>query len=312
MAAISASAQIDTLGGQSEATANRNQYYQIGPGDVIDVVVSQNAMLSRTGIRVNNQGLVQLPMLDEEVAAACRTERELAEQIKEKYKKYLLNPYVIVAVQQFNSTPAAMIGAVKSPGRFQMQRPVKMLELLTLVNGPSEKAGNNIEIIRNRSLPYCDGSNLVVAEGVDDELISINLADTMKGVEGSNPYVQAGDIIRVGEADQTRAYITGSVKSSTVINLNEPVTLTQAIAMAGGLASGAQSEKILIRRQIEGSVNRTELFVNLKEINQRKKDDILLRPNDLIEVAGPGKISSFLQTLIPSLTQLPIRVIPIP
>jgi len=204
----------------------------------------------------------------------------------------------------------AMIGAVNAPGRFQLQRPVKMLELLTFVNGPSQKAGTTVELIRNKSLPYCDGSKLIQAEGADDELITINLSDTFKGVDEANPFVRSGDIIRVSEADQLRAYIMGNVKTATVINLTEPVTLTQAIAMAGGLAEGAQSEKISIRRQLNGSVNRTQMIVNLKEINQQKKDDVLLRPNDIIEVAGPSKFSSFLKSLLPSIAQFPLRVIP--
>jgi len=284
--------------------------YKIGPGDLIDVIVSHNPTLTRTGIRVNNQGKIQLPMIDEEVPAACRTEGELAEQIRERYRKYLLNPSVIVAVQQFNSSPVAILGAVVTPGRFQLQRPVRVLELLTLVNGATEKAGSSIELIRNRSLPYCDGPLLIASAEGGDELISINLADTLKGVEEANPYVRAGDIIMVREADQPRAYITGSVKTPSIVELKEPISLTQAIAMAGGLASGAKSDKILIRRQVAGSVNRAEVLVNLKEINQGKKDDVVLRANDIIEVPGPGKLATFFRTFVPTITQIPLTVIP--
>ena len=80
---------------------SQNPNYRIGPSDVIDVIVSQSAQLTRTGVRVNNQGMIQLPMLDEDIQAGCRTERDLAEQIKEKYKKFVINPYVTVAVHEF-------------------------------------------------------------------------------------------------------------------------------------------------------------------------------------------------------------------
>lgn len=294
-----------------ESSPTRSQNYRIGPGDVIDIVVGQSPTLSRIGVRVNNEGRIQLPMIEEDVLVACSTERELSDMIREKYKKFVINPDVIVAVKEVNSNPVAVIGAVAAPGRFQLQRPVKILELLTLVNGTSEKAGGNIEIIRNRSQPYCDGPELIAAKDVGDELISINLADTLKGIEEANPYARAGDIIRVGESDQpARAYVMGSVKTPTAVDLSEPVTLTQAIAMSGGFASGAQSDKIVIRRTIEGSLNRAEMIVNLREINQRKRDDVLLRANDIIEVAGPGKLSAFFRTFIPSLTQIPFRVIP--
>ncbi len=308
--AVTVFGQVVPSNAENGFNSNRTQNYTMGPGDVVDVVVSQNATLTRTGIRINNEGRIQLPMIEEDVVAACSTERELSEVVKEKYKKFLLNPYVIVAVKEFNSNPVAVIGAVSTPGRFQLQRPTKLLELLTLVNGANDKAGNNIELIRSTSLPYCEGSKFVVGNDTGDQLISINLSDTLKGVDEANPFVRAGDIIRVGEYDQVRAYVTGSVRNPSAIDLTEPTTLTQAIAMAGGLASGAQSEKIVIRRQIAGSVNRSELVANLKDIKLGKRDDVLLRPNDLVEVAGPGKVSSFFRTFLPVVTQLPLRVIP--
>ncbi len=310
MLAVPGLGQVTVPTGAPDVDSNSSQDFRIGPGDVIDVIVSQNTALTRTGIRVNNKGRIQLPMIDEEVFAACRTERDLSEQIKERYKKYLLNPHVIVAIKEFNSSPVAVIGAVTAPGRFQLRRPTRVLELFSLVNGVSDKAGSNINLIRNRSLPYCDGPELIVSEGVGDELISINLSDTLRGVEEANPYVRAGDILMVSEATLARAYVMGSVKNPSIISLSEPVTLTQAIAMSGGFASGAQSDKVVIRRQIEGSANRSEMIVSVKEVNQRKMDDVLLRPNDIVEVAGPGKFSTFLRTLVPQLTQLPLRVIP--
>src|SRR4051812_100384 len=66
-------------GAQSAASSGNTQNYRIGPGDVIDVIVSQSAALSRTGIRVNNEGLITLPMLDNDIHAGCKTERELAD-----------------------------------------------------------------------------------------------------------------------------------------------------------------------------------------------------------------------------------------
>ena len=298
----------------AQESASQNSNYRIGPGDVIDVNVSQSSQLTRTGVRVNNQGMIQLPMLDHDIQAGCRTERELAEEIKEKYKKFVINPYVIVAVQQFNSNPVAVIGAVNTPGRFQLQRPIRLVELLTFVNGPAERAGTSIEILRNRSMPFCDGPQLILTGAVGDELITLNLSDAFKGTEGANPYVRAGDIIRIADAEIKTAYVVGNVRNSAAISLKEPVTLTQAIAMAGGLAPEARSEKIVIRRQISGSVNRTEIAANLKEINLRKASDILLQSNDIVEVPGPKPniFKDILKTVVPTIGTLPMRVIPIP
>ena len=300
--------------GQTPTETAANENYKIGPGDVIDVVVSKNEMLSRTGLRVSNLGTVQLAMMDIDLPAACLTERQLADAIKEKYRKYLVDPYVNVSVREFNSNAVAVIGAVNSPGRFQLQRTIRLIELLTFVNGISPNAGRTAEIIRGARRPYCEDAQLITPTDGDEDLISVTLADAFKGGDQANPIIVAGDIVRIVPADQLNAYIQGNVKSSLTINLKDPVTLTQAIAMAGGPASGAEMEKVKIRRQIPGSVNRNEMIANVKAINQGKIDDILLQPNDIIEVPGPTGAKKIFQnivrTIVPTVTQLPIRVIP--
>jgi len=299
---------------QQSSDLNVNVNYKIGPGDLIDVTVSKNAELSRSGLRVNNQGTIQLPMMDTDLPAACLTERQLADTIKEKYRKYLVDPYVNVGVREFNASPVAVIGAVNAPGRFQLQRQYRLVELLALVNGPSASAGTSAEILRYGNLAYCDGTKLVIPTEPREELISIALDDAFKGGDTANPVIIAGDIVRVSTADQTNAYIQGLVKSSITIPLNkEPVTLTQAIAMAGGVTDGAQLDKVLIRRPIPGSVNRSDLVANVKEIRLGKRDDILLQPNDIVEVpgaTGAKKIfSDIFKKILPSVAQLPLRVI---
>ena len=295
----------------SQPTANEN--YRIGPGDTLDVVVSKNDTLSRNGLRVSNRGSIQLPMLDNDVTAACLTERELADSIREKYRKYLVSPYVSVTVREFNSNPVAVIGAVNAPGRFQLQRPVRIAELMTFVNGPSANAGRTIEIMRDSSRPYCEESKLVIPEAGGEQFISLTLADTFSGVENGNPVVRAGDIIRVPEAGQMNAFVQGYVNAGAIVNLKDPVSLTQAIAIAGGFSSGAQIDKIRISRQIEGSINREDFVVNFKEIRQGLRDDVLLQTNDIVLVPGPSGVKAVLQeiyrSIIPMVTQLPTRVI---
>lgn len=287
----------------------KNDNYRIGAGDVIDVIVGKNEVLSRAGVRVGNSGMIQLSMLDGDVPAACRTERELADEIREKYKKYLLNPYVTVAVKEFNSSPVALIGAVNTPVRVQLQRPMRLLEVITLGNGPGANAGRSVQIIRNSNY-YCEEKILKTSAKPSDELISFALAETLKGSELANPFVQSGDIVRVVEVEQTQAYIVGNVRTAMTINLKEPVTLTQAVAMAGGTTPDAQIEKVKISRQVPNSLDKTEVFVNLKEISRRKSEDVLLRPNDIVEIPGPTGSKKLLKdifkTIVPSITRLPI------
>jgi polysaccharide export outer membrane protein len=311
-AAVMASGQISNEDLLPQPNDNGN--YQIGPGDVLDVIVSKNETLSRAGLRVSNVGTIQLPMLDYDIPAACLTERQLADAVKEQYKKYLVNPYVNVAVREFNSSPVAVIGAVNSPGRFQLKRQIRLVELLTFVNGPSANAGRTVEIIRDVSRLHCAEQKLVAPSDSGEGLLSVDLSDAFKKGDQSNPEILAGDIIRVSAADKLTAYIQGYVKSSMAIDLKDPVSLTQALAMAGGPAAGAQLEKVSIRRQMPGSLNRDEITVNLKEINQRKRDDLLIQANDIIEIPGPSGSKKLIQgiyrSIIPMVTRLPVTVIP--
>lgn len=289
--------------------------YRIGAGDMLNVVVAKNPLLSQDGVRVGNNGTIRLPMLEESIQAACLTEVELTEVVAEKYKKYLLNPQVYVAVREFNSNQVALLGAIGTPGRFQLQRPTRLLDLLAFANGPSGNAGRNVQIIRSSRAARCEGNVFVNANQDEDqqELITLTLAATMRGDDNSNPFVQAGDIIRITEAEQ--AFIIGNVRSATTVTLKEPMTLSKAIAMAGGVVPGAVIEKIKISRQAPGSLTKTEFTVNLKDINKRKQEDVLLQANDVVDVPGESGarkvLKDIFRTIIPAVTRVPIGI-PIP
>jgi polysaccharide export outer membrane protein len=281
--------------------------YRIGVGDVLRVLVPKNQILSTDSVRVGNNGAIRLPMLDDEIPARCLTEAELSDRITERYKKYLLNPQVYVTVTQFNSNPVAVVGAVNAPGRFQLQRPVRVLELITYVNGVSTNAGSLVQIIRTANSQSCEADAAIEVTADDERIINLPLDELMKGNTEVNPFVHAGDIVRVTEADQ--AYIIGNVRAAKAISLRDPVTLSKAIAMAGGVTGDAEIKKIKIARQ-----NSDTLIVNLKDINDRKAEDVLLKPDDIIEVPGPtGSKKLFkdiLRTIVPTVTRgLPIPIL---
>lgn len=297
------------------ASAQPSGAYQLGPGDVIKITVLKQDLLTQDDARIGNDGKVRLLMLDEPVQAACLTEDAFAAVLTEKYRKFLLNPQVYVSVKQFNATTIAVIGAVNSPGRFQLQRPVRLLELLTFVNGPSAAASKELQVLRTSGL-VCGNGNTITATpwsaDAEPEIISLNIKDVLDGASESNLFLRGGDIVRVVEAEQRQAYVVGSVRSATTVNLKEPVTLSTAIAMSGGAAPGAQLEKIKITRQTTGSLSKKDLFVNLKEIREGKHEDLLLEPNDIVDVPGPSGTKKFLKdifrSIVPVFTRVPILI----
>ncbi len=103
--------------------------YRIGVGDLLDVRVLNHPEMSRK-MRVEGSGMVRVPMAGD-VVATCLTESQLSQIITEKFRKWIKEPYVDVFIEEYSSQPVAVIGAVDKPGRFQFQRRVRLIELLT-------------------------------------------------------------------------------------------------------------------------------------------------------------------------------------
>ena len=95
-----------------------DERYRIGPGDLLDVRIFNRPQLSRDAVRVDAKGVIRMPLIEEDIQAACLTESELAKEVAQRYRKYQRNPQVDVFVKEYNSQPVAVIGAVDKPGRF--------------------------------------------------------------------------------------------------------------------------------------------------------------------------------------------------
>ena len=282
--------------------------YRIGPGDVLDIRIYNRPQLSRDGVRVEGNGMIRMPLVETEIKAACQTEGELAKEIATRYARYYKNLQVDVFIKDYQSRQVAIIGAVNDQSRFQLQRRVRLLEILTYAKGPSAKAGQTINIVHSTAPSPCkevDQSDSAPA------FSSYRLSDVLQGDPKSNPYLEAGDIVTLPEADQV--YIVGNVFMPLTIPLREPITLTRAIAMAGGLKQDTKKDKIRVLRQEPGTTVRKEITVDLYAIEKKRSEDLSLMPNDIIDVptsAGKSFLRGLFQGFVPSVGQLPVRVVP--
>lgn len=285
--------------------------YRIGPGDLLDIRVLNKPLLSRE-VRVGQDGMIRMPFIDGEIQAACRTEGELSTEIATRLLKYQRNPQVDVFVKDYQSQPVAFIGSVRQPGRFQLQRRVRLLELMTYVGGPSDTAGRTVQIIHTMtSRSICDDA-VPDPDGVLNGIATYRLSDLMRGEDKANPYVRPGDIITLPEAEQ--AYVIGSVMRPGPILLREQTTVSKAVILSGGVAPQAAIGRVRIVRQELGTNTKKELLADLKAINKGQAEDIVLQAGDVVDVPGPGGftkvLNTFTQGLIPTMTNLPLRVIP--
>ncbi len=268
--------------GRLAAKKQTNEKYRIGFQDTLEIQVFRHPELSLV-VNVSPDGTIYMPKIDKPIIAVCKTERELSETVGTLYKSYLKNPFVNVRAVEQRSQPFAVIGAVEKPGSFYLNRKIRLLELLAFAGGPKvEKAGANVQVARVGNVSGC-------AENTDSEadeivFLTYKIKDVQEGKE--NPWMQPGDIVSVLEVEQ--AYVVGNVKEPTKVPLREPVTLTQAIAAAGGLAPEAKTSKVRIQRQEANNSTKAELIYDLKDIASKKIPDPVLQANDIVEVPKDG------------------------
>ena len=304
---VTSTAQQPTTNGGSTVTASEDRY-RIGPGDILDIRFLNRPNLSREAVRVEGNGMIRMPLIETEIQAACLTEGELAKEIATRYTKFYRNPQVDVFIKGYHSRQVAIIGAVNDQSRFELQRRVRLLELLTYAKGPSPKAGQTINVVHAPQAWICKRNE---ADDTTPAFSSYKLVETLQGLPQANPYLEPGDIVTVPEADQV--YVVGNVYTPLTILLKEPLTVSRAIAMAGGVRQDTKKDKIRVVRQEPGSAKRKELIIDLSAIEKRRAEDIALLPNDIIEVqtsAGKALLRSLIGGAGNSITQLPVQVIP--
>jgi len=281
--------------------------YRIGSGDVLSVSVFGRPQLSRDALRVDGNGTIRLPLIEDEVKAVCKTESELAQEIAGRYLKYLKNPRVEVYIKEFNSKPVAIMGAVTNPGQFQLKSPIRLLELLALAGGPTEKAGEEIFVARAERAAVCGNTDNLQAR----EISAYHLKSVVAGEVSANPYINPGEVVTLKEAEQV--YVVGNVLRPMGILLKKPITLTQALAIAGGLLPDTKKENVRVVRRASENEMKQIIVVDLKAIEKQQAADMVLQPDDIIDVPVNGSkraLKSVLNAVIPGISQLPVRIIP--
>jgi polysaccharide export outer membrane protein len=290
--------------------ADGDDRYRIGPGDVLDIRILNRPNLSREAVRVEGSGMIRMPLIDTEIQAACKTEGELAKEITTRYTRFYRNPQVDVFIKEYHSRQVAIIGAVNEQSRFELQRRIRLLDLLTYAKGPSPKAGRTINIVHSPPSLVCQKGEAETSDATV-AFSSYKLSETLQGNPRANPYIEPGDVITLPEADEV--YVVGNVFTPITISLKEPITLSRAVAMAGGVKQDSKKDKVRIVRQEPGTSTSKEMVVDLTAIEKKNAADIALMPNDIIDVPSAGGkafLRSLLGTVGPSMAQLPVRVIP--
>src|SRR2546425_1389091 len=295
--------------------------YLLGPGDLIDVRIFGQPDLNATAEVDSDGNISSLPFLEKPIPAKCRTEKQVQKDIAEAYGKYLKSPQVSVRIMERRSRqPATVFGAVRQPTRIQMQRKVRLNEIMAASGGFTERASGTIQILHTEPVMCPEPGDEAAAAPIDGTKVPleiVQIGDLKKGKPEANPTIRPGDYIIVTEAEPV--YITGSVVAPQGVYMRDQLTLSLAIAMVGGVRKEAKTSDVRIFRQKPGSPEHDTIRVDFAAIRKNQKPDILLQPYDVVEVGEsspfsgkrlPGTLLSGVTGGMQSMfTTLPMRVL---
>jgi polysaccharide export outer membrane protein len=156
--------------------------YKIGPEDLLDISVWKNPELSRT-VPVRPDGKVSLPLVND-IQAAGLTPIELRQQLIDRLAEFIPAPEVAVIVREVHSMKIAVIGSVKTPGRYELKSAATVLEMIALAQGFTDFASRDRIVVLRQ-------------ENGETKRIPFNYRKVASGDEQANLVVQSGDIILV-------------------------------------------------------------------------------------------------------------------
>jgi polysaccharide export outer membrane protein len=162
-----------------------------------------------------------------------------------------------------------VMGEVKKPGAFVLEKETSALEAITLAGGFSERAASSVsKVLRKQP----DGSQETIPidlSGADPRARDFLLA------EGDTVLVPAGNTF----------YVMGEVKKPGAYQLEQAGTAIEGVALAGGFTDKAAPNRTKIIRTYRDGRQET-IVVDLNEVIKRgRKDrDIPLTANDVVVV----------------------------
>jgi polysaccharide export outer membrane protein len=266
--------------------------YLLGPGDVLDIRVFAQPDLNTPNAEIDTDGnITSLPFIEKPIRAMCRTEKEVQKDISTAYAAYIRNPQVSVRIAQRNSRPpASVMGAVRTPMLVTMMRRVRLHELLARSGGFTERFSGTVQIVHTQP-EMCPepGESPQLPSGGVGQIETVRLSLLKNGKDSADPYIRPGDVVNFTEGDPI--YITGAVLAPREIFMKDQLTLGHAIAMAGGTQRLANTSQVHVYRQRDGKIGQDDLTFNYDAIRKGREKDVLLEPNDIIEVRQSGALA---------------------
>jgi polysaccharide export outer membrane protein len=269
--------------------------YVIGIGDVVLVTVAGKPEFSGVaptgtskvqGSRVDGSGNIHLPLLGA-VSIAGSTVSQACEKLQESLQKYVREPWVMVEVAEYHSQPLYLLGQFKNSGTYYLDRPLTLVQGLSLGNGFDPSA--NLRGAR-------------VSRG--ERIMRVDLADLLlNGDSRQNIWLRSGDTIYIPDNRNQQVFVFGAVKKPGPQPFPPTgLNLAQAIAGADFRDTGFDVRHVRIIRSL--SATRGELLVvDFEKILRGEAVPLQLQEGDIVFVpkSSFGSWNDVIAEILPTL-----------
>jgi polysaccharide export outer membrane protein len=245
--------------------------YRIGNRDVIGVriIPADPAQLPLTiELEVGPDGALAVPYAGR-IQAAGRTIAGLHDAIAVALRgRVFVDPQVVVTIASYRSRRIVVGGEVTAPGQFFLDRStIPVSAAIAEAKGLTARAGAIAYVVRTAP----DGA----ATRIPVDLVRL-LYD---GDPRADVEVLPDDLVDVPEGEEF--YVTGWARSPGAFKYNRPITLMQALGLAGGLHPyDASPSAVVLSRPGPKGLEKFE--VDVAEIARGAAPDLPIRPGDTI------------------------------
>jgi polysaccharide export outer membrane protein len=281
---LPASPKSDEL--KAKCSEQVHSTYLLGPGDQLEISAPELTELANKQVRVDGDGDIEVP-LGGRVHVSGLTAKQTEEQLNKVLSTYIRQPQVVVSIAEVRSQPVSVLGAVNAPGVHQVQGHKTLLEMLASAGGIRQDAGYSVRITRELEWGCIPLPNAHPDATGRFSVAELNLKKIM---EAKNPeeniQILPHDVISVPKAEMI--YVIGEVRRSGgfVLGEHQSMSVLQALSLAEGLNSTADTRHAKILRLERNADQRVEMAVDVKGILSGKGRDVPLQGDDILFVPG--------------------------
>jgi polysaccharide export outer membrane protein len=249
--------------------------YRIGPGDVLDLVVTRGSAQDKLQATVRSSG--KIFVLLAEVQVDGLTTEQAGTAIANELATFFRNPSVEVQVKEFNSKKVSVFGSVGSIVRASGVS-IPLTGRMTVIEAIGKAGGFNTNASMDR----------VRVTRADGASFNVNLFRYMQEGDPALEFVlDAGDRVFVPEqvkGEERRVFLLGEVKTPGPAPFFPNLTLAQLVAQVGGWTDSALYDQAAVIRSADGVTEILTVDLRRLLLEGERRIDQYLKPNDVVFV----------------------------